>query len=217
MPNKLDVFDFDQTLFRSPMDTPENKAFFEKETGVPWLVDKTQSTVLSKKLGRFVPIRRGWYGRAETLLPPFVPDPVPQSMYIDHVVQALHESKANPDTLTLILTGRHAGLQNMILRILHQGNVVKIHPTESQKGQTFYQVVDQDVTVLFLGMDGPQPKGVKPNQTFDWKVWILDQYVATYPDIETVEIWEDRIEHVKGFLELDGILAKNVIVNTVVA
>lgn len=214
MLTKLDVFDFDGTLFHSPADTPENKAKYERATGIPWVIDKQASRDLSARLGRHVPMRRGWWGKAETLEPPLVPDPAPKEWFIKDSVEALLKSKAHPDTMTLIMTGRHVGLKERVYRILHDGQLARIEKSSSPKGD-FYRWADSDCIIKFLGDRGPVHDDNKPSETFPWKVWILEQYVDLYPSIKTVEIWEDRSEHVEKFRELDGALAETVIVNHV--
>jgi hypothetical protein len=77
MPQVLDVFDFDGTLFHSPCDTPENRQKYERVTGIPWLIDKEASRRLSKQHGKHISMRHGWWGRGETLEPPLVPAPAP--------------------------------------------------------------------------------------------------------------------------------------------
>lgn len=216
MPRKLDVFDFDGTLFRSPEDTEQNRKKYLLATGIPWVIDKEASRELSKRLGQFVPMRRGWWGKGETLEPPLVPNPAPPEWFITSSVEALHKSKADPDTLTLIMTGRHAGIKGKVLRILDDGKLVKIEKKASKNKDVFYEQADPDVTCIFMGENGPKPKGTKPGETLPWKVWILEQYMELYPEIETVEFWEDRDEHVESFKELHGLLAKEVKVNHVV-
>ncbi len=212
---KLDVFDFDGTLFRNPLDTPDNRRKYEQDKGLPWLIDKETSRQLSKKLGRFVPMRRGWYGRPETLEPPLVPDPTPSGMFLEEPRAAFLQSKADPSAITVLLTGRHVGLKNHVLRIAADGGLVKIRRKYSQEKQLFCDVADENVTCIFLGDNGPKPKGTKPSSTLPWKLWILEQFLDLHPELEIVEIWEDRDEHVKEFQALDEILEQKVIVHHV--
>lgn len=212
---KLDIFDFDGTLFRNPHDTPENRKKYEEKHGIPWLIDKELSRELSRKLRRAIPMRRGWYGRPETLEPPLVPDPAPLHMFIEGPCNDFRCSKTNPEVFTLILTGRHVGLKNHVLRILGDGGLVDVHRARAKTGESFYQNVDPEVTITFLGQDGPKPRGTKPSQTLPWKLWIIEQYIDANDDLETIEIWEDREEHVKEFDALNGAIEQNVIVHHV--
>lgn len=213
MPRKLDVFDFDGTLFRNPLDTPENRRKYEDTTGLPWIINKEMSRELTRKHKRYVGIRKGWYGRIETLQPPLVPIPAPKDMFIPSACEALLKSKADPETLTLLMTGRHAGIQSAVLRIAEEGGLIKIERSTSSEGELRCKVVDPNVTCHFMGQDGPRPKGNKPTDTLPWKIWILRQYMKVHPDIEAVEIWEDRAEHVEAFSALKGDLCDNVVVN----
>lgn len=216
MPTKLHIFDFDSTLFKSPEKEAGIKKY-EKLTGIPWIVDKESSRVLSKKFGQHVPIRKGYWGRPESLQPPLVPDPAPADWFISEVCQALKKSKADENTMTTILTGRHAGLKKEVFRICDQGKLVEIQKRQSKSGETFYDLADANVAVHLLGEDGPKPKGNKPTETLPWKLWIIDQYLEIYPDINEIEFWEDRIEHVEHFRSLHGALVEKVTVNHIVA
>ena len=215
MPKYLHVFDWDGTLFKNPLDTPENRAFFEKETGIPWIVNKEMSRELTRKHKKYVCVRKGWYGRPESLEPPLVPSPAPKEMFIENVVQDFHKSKANPDSKTIFMTGRHGGIQGQVLRIASDGSLFDIDKQKSKDGNVFYKNIDENVTCHFMGENGPRPKGNKPTETLPWKIWIMEQYMNVYPEIEVVEIWEDREPHVEEFRKLDGLLANKVIVNFV--
>lgn len=212
----LNIFDFDGTLFRSPTDTPENRKRYEKATGLPWLIDKEKSRELSKKLGRFIGMRRGWFGREETLMPPLVPDPAPKDWFIQPILEAFFESKNTPEALTVILTGRHAGLKKHILRICADGGLLDVHRTVSKKdNSTYFSCIDTNAECILLGEDGPAPQGTKPNDTISWKFWIIEQYFDAYPELCSLNIWEDRQEHVTQFQKLQGSLCENVVVHHV--
>lgn len=197
---QLDVFDFDGTLFDTPVNTPENRRKYEEATGLPWVIDKKTASFLSKKLGRTIGMRRGWWGRPETLEPPLVPDPAPKEMFFPKVVEAFHKSKQNPESITMVLTGRYLGLKNHVLRILNDGGLVEVENNN---------VVDSNVICLFLGDNGPKPTGTKPHETLPWKFWILEQYVNLYP-LDVINIWEDRDEHVKEFEQFTVVSELNV-------
>ena len=208
---RIDVFDFDGTIFNSPVDSRENHEIYEKATGIPWLIDKELSRKLTKEHGKFIPMRRGWWGRPETLEPPLVPVPAPKELFNKDVCKAFFESKKDPDALTMILTGRHAGLKGQVLRICDEGGLVAVEKRQSKEGKTYYDVADENVICHFLGEDGPKPKGQKPGETFPWKVWLIEQFVKLH-EVEKVQFWEDRKEHVTKFKELNGVLASEVVV-----
>jgi len=209
----LSIYDMDGTLVRSPVDSAENRKLYEKSTGIPWIVNKADSVALSKKHGRHIGMRNGWFGRAESLEPPLVPDPIPDHFFIKEVCDDLLRSKTCKDEVTVIMTGRHLGLMKQVLRILHQGKLVNCE----QKNGTLI-MSDADVNLLLLGADGPAVLGAgpKPNDgTLPWKMWIIDKFLILYPEIEKVIIWEDRAEHVKEFKALSEILGQEIVVNHV--
>ena len=201
---KLHIFDFDGTLCNTPLDTPDNRKKYEKVHGIPWIIDKSLAESLSKKLKRRVGMRRGWFGRAETLEPPLVPDPAPSSMFIHPVCDIYHRSKTDPDAITIIMTGRHAGMKNHVLRILDDGGLVKCERTHAKSdGKLWVANVDPHVQVYCLGEDGPymQDAGTKQPDTLPWKIWIMRQFLRLHRDIDVLEIWEDRDAHVSAFYD----------------
>jgi hypothetical protein len=216
MKTKLCVLDFDGTLFRSPLDTEENRRLYEQHHGIPWMIDKKLSVELSRKHGKQIGMRRGWWGRAETLSPPLVPCPAPMDWFIEEAVAALRTAKEDESCIAVIMTGRHKSMKNEVFRILDEGDLVEMETKTSSSGETYRSVADANVDVLLLGMDGPRPRGVKPHETFPWKVWIMDQYLEVYDSIESVEIWEDRVEHVQKFQLLADRFGVPVTVNHVV-
>ncbi len=214
MKTKLDIFDFDGTLFRSPVDNASNREKYERATGLPWKIDKAMSRELSKKHGRFIGMRNGWFGRPETLIPPLVPIPAPNDWFIHDVCEQLKKSKADESTITLVMTGRHAGLRDQVLRICRDGKLFSITTVVSKDNKTFYKVLDSEVQLLCLGDNGPSPTEPKPTDTFGWKSWIIRQFLEVHLDLQTIEIWEDREEHVENFRALQDIPQK-IIVNHV--
>ena len=216
MPSKIDIFDFDGTLFRNPLDTPQNRAKYEKKTGIPWIISKEKSRELSRKRGKFIGMRKGWYGRKETLSPPLVPDPATKDFFIQSTCDAFLKSKADENVQTVLMTGRHGGIKSQVLRICGDGKLVDVKRKGVKNGKLFVEQLDKNVMCFFMGDNGPDPEGKKPNETLPWKIWIIEQFVRLYPDLETIEIWEDREPHVDSFRELDELLDQKVIVNHVV-
>jgi hypothetical protein len=197
----LKVFDFDHTLVNTPTNTPENVAKYESATGIPWLVDKELAAQLTEKLQRPIGVRKGWFGRPETLEPPLVPDPAPPELFIPKICKLFLESKLLPNTITIVLTGRHLGLKRHVLRILDDGNVIKCERQIDQQGRMWIENADVNLTEVYcLGQDGPFMTGAptKPPDTLPWKIWIINQYLKNY-DIELIEMWEDRYAHMTAF------------------
>lgn len=211
---ELHIFDFDGTLFESPADTPENRKKYEKATGIPWLIDKEQSRQLTSKLKRFVPIRRGWWGRAETLEPPIVPNPAPKEWFKKDVCDQFHASKKNSDVMTVIMTGRHRGLASQVLRICADGKLFDVKE-KWKDDKPYHQNDDPNVTCFFLGDRPPGPQGNIPGETFPWKSCIIDGLILTQPEVTQIQIWEDRDEHVGKFKALEDVLGLPVTVHHV--
>lgn len=215
---KLDIYDFDGTLVRTPTDTPENKRKFEKVTGIPWLIDKELSRKLTLQTGKFVGMRKGWFGRAETLLPPLLPDPCPHEYAISEAVEAFHNSRKDDQTMTIIMTGRHAGLKSHILRICGDLGFIPVRKLGGAKCEVYYENLDSHVRVYCLGEDGPgknKQTPRKPNETFPWKTWMIGMFVECYPEIDAIEIWEDREEHYLNFQKLSEELPHPIKVNLI--
>lgn len=196
MITELHLFDFDGTLFNSPEDTPENRQKFEALTGMPWTINKDKAKELSEKLGRYVGTRSGWWGRKETLQPPLVPEPTPLDMFNKKVVSSFNKSKENKNAVTLLLTGRLLHLKTQIKKICNAA-----------------ELLDDRVFFYVMGENGPKPTGKKPTNTFDWKIWIVEQFLEIHDKIETLTVWEDREEHVKKFEALRDKIANNLIVH----
>ena len=201
---KIAVFDFDGTLFLSPEDTPENHKRYEKHAGMPWLIDKVKARELSKVHKRFIGIRSGWWGRAETLEPPLVPDPAPREWFVSSVCDQLAFCKTNPDLQPVIVTGRHSGLRSHVVRILGDGKLAKVQRAISKRaGKEFYTLTDEQVILYCLGDDEPIPgRKDKPPNTLHWKLWLFNQFQDAYPEATEIEIWEDRDDHVEFFRQV---------------
>jgi len=213
MLTQLHIFDFDGTLVNTPLDTEENRRKYEKSKGLPWIINKELSRKLTAKHRKHIGMRRGWFGRRETLEPPLVPDPAPISIFVQEICDEFRASKANEDAITLIMTGRHAGIMAQVLRICGDGKLIDIKRKGVKDGKLYIDSIDADVTCWFMGQNGPDPEGRKPNETLPWKFWIIEQYVRLFPELEGIEIWEDREEHVKAFQELDELLDQTVVIN----
>lgn len=238
--DKLYVVDFDGTLFYSPEDSPENKKFYQDETGIPWHITKEMAAQLTRKY-KVVPFasRTGWWGKRDTLLPPLVPDIIPHQMWNDEVVGELTEARHDDTIQAVIMTGRHVGLKQEVLRILAAGSgleiIAKVHKESEEAiewkvGETarfvngrpiiryWYEINPRDgVEFKCLGDNGPCPEavGTKPSSTLEWKLWMIDQYRLSMPDLKEIHFWEDRPEHIKTFKELANTCSEKIVVNAV--
>ena len=180
--NRLVVFDFDGTLVFTP--TPEEGIpDYEKATGKPWMIKDKETAV---KHGFDPKFRRiGFWGRPETL--EF--DPTLERLN-QNVANALKSFHNDPHTHTVIMTGRHAALGNSVKNILANYGV---HADE------YYFKGQKDLT--------KDPQYPKSNDTFDYKAFVIIKRLMS-PEIETVEIFDDRADHINKFLELGRNLKK---------
>jgi hypothetical protein len=90
---------------------------------------------------------------------------------ISKTLQAYREQSSRPDTLTILLTGRHTGVGELVTDIL------------DSKGLTF-----DDYIYKTGNLD-----------TADFKVEVLNKLVSKNPRLQEIEIWEDRDDHLPIF------------------
>jgi hypothetical protein len=165
--NKISVFDLDGTLLDT--DTPESgKTLWQKEFGFEWPF-------------------KGWWGRPESLDSRiyFQKDPkltpglkeiglkknIFDNTPIPRTLSAYKEQSARPDTLSILLTGRHAGVGQLVTDILNS------------KGIKF-----DDYIYKTGNLD-----------TADFKIEVLNKLVSNNPYLKEMEIFEDRNDHLPIF------------------
>ncbi len=108
-PTKLYVFDFDDTLIRTPL--PEvGRDIWKEKHGFPFPSKSADEVEQNKKI-------TGWWGRKESLdMETFDMPMVPE------VKSAYDNIKNNPDVMKIMLTGRRGKLSNEVRDILdHYG------------------------------------------------------------------------------------------------
>jgi hypothetical protein len=173
---RIAIIDFDDTLVHTP--TPEQGIpDYEKTTGKPWMIKDKETAVQHGFDPKFR--RTGWWGRPETLQFDRTPERLNQN-----VADALKSFHNDPQTHTVLMTGRHAALGNSVKDIMaHYG----VHADE------YYFKGQKDLT--------KDPAYPKSNDTFDYKAFVIIKRLMS-PEIETVEIFDDRVDHVNKFLEL---------------
>ena len=158
MVKNLHVFDFDNTLFRSPL-PPD------------WW-----------------PSGKGWWGSIESLSPPLVPKDPGHEWWIDRTVSAMRRSISNQETYTVVLTGRIAARFTMRVNELLRNNGITPH----------------EVILLTRG------------PTDSYKIVEMRRLVSGLDGLETVEIWEDRLNHLARFTHEIGKLGVTVVPHAVV-
>jgi len=138
---ELHVFDFDNTLFRSP---------FRPDW---WPIE-------------------GWWGKLASLFPPCVPDKPGSEWYVSNSVSAARKSTSDPNVMTVLATGRINKFRPRVMELVRA------------TGLRF-----DDVVLAAGGSD----------KTVDMKTKLLGTMLRQHPDIERVEMWEDRVPHVAAF------------------
>ncbi|MCB1143223.1 MAG: hypothetical protein H7A24_16995 [Leptospiraceae bacterium] len=147
---KVSIFDFDGTLVRTPL-PHEGKEIYFKKTGKPW-------PYLS------------WWSKKESLdLSIF---DIPK---IEKVIRDYHTEIQNPDTFTIMMTGRLESLSSFIEIILEHHNL------------SFHRKIYNPGT-----------------KTFDYKIKSILMLNREFPGLEEIEIWDDRDEHIPGFRNLES-------------
>jgi hypothetical protein len=94
---------------------------------------------------------------------------------IESVYEDYKKEVANPESLVVMMTGRIGKLSKNVEKIL------------SEKGMLF---------------DEYQYKNGKfGSDTLDFKLGMMKEYLERYPQLESMAMWEDRVEHAGPFKE----------------
>lgn len=100
----VNVFDFDNTLFKSPVPNPN--------LWNPKFIGKLKAEVKEGGLG--------WYQSLLTLSPQYI-DP---DAFIDSTVDAVKESMSNPNAITVLLTGRTVAYTDLVKALVDRKGLV---------------------------------------------------------------------------------------------
>jgi len=138
--DRLAIFDFDGTLFRSP-ERP------------PWW-----------------PLQ-GFWGRPETLSPPFVPEKPGADWWVSGVVSEARQAIGDANTYSVMLTGRPGKLGGRVKDLLSGAG---------------------------LKFDEAHFAGAGAGNTLASKLGIIEKLVEKL-NVKRVEMWDDRVEHVGPF------------------
>ena len=142
-PTKLAIYDFDGTLFRSP------------EKPIDWSSGDR------------------WWGDPASLSPPIVPENPGPEWWNGSVAQRAKQDTGNPDTLSVLVTGR-----------LAKRFTGRVRDLLAQAGLRFNHV--------FLSPGG---------NTNTFKTKVIDQLLKDNHTIRGVDIWEDRVEHLRQYAD----------------
>lgn len=127
-----------------------------------------------KRTGKTWPFT-GWWGRVETLLPPLVTEPITEAYFVAETLAAFRTDRQRKDTNCYLMTGRPGKVAGRIKEILQAVNV---------NFDRHY----------FRG--GP----AHLSDTLEIKLYLIANEIIT-PEIEILEIWEDRAEHIEVFTD----------------
>lgn len=176
--DKIFIFDFDDTLVHTTK-PEEGIPTYEKSTGKPWIIKDDE---LAKQHGFDPKFKRsGWWHRAETLEPPvFNNEPEKLNKL---VANAFSRAKNDGSAYVVVMTGRNWFLEKPVKEILSKYG---IHADE-------YYFKDQKD--LLDNKDYPR------GDTYAYKEFVfLNKLINN--QIKSVEIWEDRDEHIVKFIQL---------------
>ena len=137
--DRIAIFDFDGTLFRSP----------EKPPWWPY---------------------EGFWGRIETLSPPYVPQNPGPEWYIESTLAEAQSASSDPRTFSCLLTGRIPKFGARVKEIMDNAGI------------SFHD--------YFYASGG---------STLPFKIKIIDDLIKKNPGVRIVEMWEDRDEHIGPF------------------
>lgn len=129
-----------------------------------------------QETGKYFPFT-GWWGRSESLMPPVVPEKPGNEWFIENTVNAYQKDQKDKNTELILMTGRPFKNKNRVIEICNSSNL-KFHK--------YY----------FRGQ-----KGSKGKDTFEIKVNYI-QNDLIHPNLQILEIWEDRSEHISAFIEV---------------
>jgi len=119
----------------------------------------------------------GWWGRLESLMPPVVPEKPGDEWLIPATVAAYREDAKDEHSELILMTGRPFKNRKRVLEICNHFDLLfHEHYFRGQPGQR-----------------GRDTLEIKMN-------FIQDDLI--HPGLKTLEIWEDRPEHVSAFLDL---------------
>lgn len=161
----IKIFDFDGTTFNSPI---PNKELWDSR-----MFGQLMSEV---ERGGY-----GWFQNTITLDDKYIQN----SDFNEDVVAEIRAANEDPDTVTVLLTGRTTAYEPQVKRILDSANLTFDHY-------------------------GFKPVAKKQKiYTMNFKQEFIRDLVSMYGDVVSIEMWDDRRKHVDRFNEFLDILGLN--------
>ena len=190
--HRIDVFDFDNTLFRSPVPNP---ALWHRS-----LIQRLKTPEL------------GWYHNVQTLSEPFVYCVKKNAhlWFIPSTTKAVRQSQKNPNALTVLLTGRNRDIYyNRIIELLHTNNL-RFDLVVLRETNMDTSVIESASDLNNAGADEketsqskvvkiPTPTTNMPTSTLEFKKLFLQCLVDSFPFCTEIHIYEDRSHHAEAF------------------
>ncbi|KAJ2835992.1 hypothetical protein FBU31_001483 [Coemansia sp. 'formosensis'] len=166
---RLSIFDFDNTLFKSPLANPR---LWDQR-----LIGMLQSTDL------------GWYQDSRTLSAPYL------QYTDDHWIRPIEElvqvESERDDTLVVLLTGRsHHAYRDLVLELISRRPHLRFDIIILKETLT-----RQSPLVSQVGFDTLDTKNPPAPLTFDYKMGVVEDAVAAFPEIKEIAMWDDRAHH----------------------
>lgn len=115
---------------------------------------------------------QGFWGRPESLSPPYVPETPGPDWWAESVVVAARGALTDPETYAIVLTGRPEKLSRRVEGLLRSAG---------------------------LNFPGVFCVGNGAGNTLDMKLQCIRQVAARLPDLQHIEMWDDRPEHIPPF------------------
>ncbi|KAK3805784.1 MAG: hypothetical protein J3Q66DRAFT_393164 [Benniella sp.] len=184
----VNVFDFDQTLFQSPLPNPAlwDPSFLGTLTS--WNYCGT-----------------GWWHNPGTLeLGPEIEASCWEGWWNEEVVEKVRESSEDPGSLTVLLTGRNGPVFGQ-----------KLIEMVTRKGLDFDLIATKPTTVARIEDDAQHQQSLKPTKkasealekyikvhTFSTKHEFLYNLLLEYPQIRSMHLWDDRPCQVAKFRQI---------------
>ncbi|KAJ1723132.1 hypothetical protein LPJ53_002496 [Coemansia erecta] len=164
---RLSIIDFDNTLFKSPLPNPD--LWDQSLTGM------LKSTDL------------GWFQDARTLSWPYLE--YTEKHWIEPIEALTELESERPDTLLMLLTGRsHAAYRGIILDLLSRRQNLRFDIVILKETPTRQSPLVSQVDFGALAAATPAPL------TFDYKMAVVEDTIAAFPEITEISMWDDR-EH----------------------
>jgi hypothetical protein len=185
-PTKLAIFDFDSTLFFSPLLSPTiwHKSFIHLATaegvyGPGWWRD-----IRSLDLGPFEELKKtAWEG-----------------FWNEKIVKKARECIEDPNTMTVVLTGRryhpfHLLVPDMLEAKQLQFDLIGLRPDPEHVSDNHWKVRN--------GLDSLTYNLASSifSSTMHFKTCFILNILHNVPSIKNVVMWDDRLPHVKRFRE----------------